>query len=74
MLIKKDTYLLSAAELVSVDRFRFCLMVANVVVSIMILLIAVLDYIGFHPYRLALIEIVLNTTLVFQVGCLLAWT
>jgi hypothetical protein len=46
MLLKKDTYVKTSAELVSVDNFKHNLMVANIGVSILILLIAITFYFG----------------------------
>jgi hypothetical protein len=38
MLIKKETYIQSAAELLQADRFRFRFTIANIVASVLILL------------------------------------
>ena len=73
MLINKDTYIKSAAELVSVDRFRCCLTTANIGISILILLIFASIYYGVQKGLLWLVGIANILTIAFQLGCLFAW-
>lgn len=48
MLLNKETYIKTACELIRVDKFRTYLNIANVVVSLIILLSAVTLYCGFY--------------------------
>ena len=72
-LIVKNTYIKTATEVVSVDRFRCCLTITNVVISILILLVAITAYFGILLDSSTLLSVANNSTLVFSAGCLLTW-
>ena len=73
MLLKKDTYIKTASELVSVGRFRCCLTTVNIGIILLILLIAMTVYFGLLLESNKLYLDGNISTIVFQVGCLLAW-
>jgi hypothetical protein len=74
MLLNKDTYLKSADELESVNKFRCCFTFANIAISIVILLISITMYLAFVLDSKKLIAATLDSTFVFQLVCMLAWT
>jgi len=78
MLLNKNTYISTAVDLVQVDRFRCCLTTFNVLISILILLIAISLYFGgrylIEHYEFNVFyTVAINSSLVLQIGCLLAW-
>jgi hypothetical protein len=73
MLLNKDTYFKSAAELVSVQKFKCWFTVANVFATLLILFIGLTGYFGLHNRSAKLIYVLDLTQLVFQFSCLLAW-
>jgi len=73
MLIDKNTYIRSAAELVSVDRFRCFLTTTNVIISILILLISITAYFGVKHDEHKLHLVTFYSSLFLQIGCLFAW-
>ncbi len=73
MLIDKNTYIKSAAELVKVDRFRCFLTTSNVIISVLILLISITAYFGVILDKHMLHLDTVYSSFVLQIGCLFAW-
>ena len=73
MLIDKNTYIKSAAELVKVDRFRCFLTTSNVIISVLILLISITAYFGVILDKHMLHLVTVYSSFVLQIGCLFAW-
>ena len=74
MLLEKDTYIKSAAKLIKAERFRCCLTIANAIILLLILVISASIFFGIRRYSIKLLAIGTYSTLVLQVGCLLAWS
>ncbi len=66
MLLHKDTYFKSAAELVAVQKFKCWLTVANVFASLLILFIGLTVDFGLHRYSAKLLFVSDLTQLNFQ--------
>ena len=72
-LLNKDTYIKASTELVSVEKFRCCLITANVVISLLILLIAITIYFAYYLGSAMLYAVGADAIIVFQLGSMLAW-
>lgn len=74
ILLNKDTYLKSTYKLIRAVRFRRCLNITNIIISLLILLISASLYFAIRRGSTVLLKIGTLSTLVFQVGCLIAWS
>lgn len=73
MLLDKDTYFKSAADLVAVQKFKCWFTVSNVLGSLLILFFALTIYFGLHKDIAKLLYVSDLMQLSFQFLCLLAW-
>lgn len=75
MLIRKDTYIQSVDEIMAlVDKFRCCFTTTNIFILILIVVISASVYFGARIGSPILFSLANILTIVFQFGCLLAWT